>query len=146
MNKQPVICPWCGSEMVLIAKDTKYNGFIGYYECLECDAESPLVECCASMEEAKEEAYQKAMQKPLGKPMTWQEIKEWPHDWIFLEFDISGDVFAMMPYINPNKPQTLDVYTFDNVGYETYGPYGDGFRCWDHYPTEEERRAAPWKT
>lgn len=143
MDKKPVICPWCGSEMSPAAYETEYEKFVGYYVCLECNCESPCVIDCKDYDDAIAQAYQRAISHPLGKPMTWEQVKQWQHDWIFVEFHL-GDVFAMMPYINKFQPMTLDVYVFDKEGYETYGPYGDGFRCWDHYPTDEERNAAPW--
>lgn len=146
MDKQPVTCPWCGHEMTLRDNEYQDDNFCAWYECVACLADSPLTEGYKTIEEARLEAYKRAIAKPLQKPMTWEEVETWPHDWIFLEFDISGSVYVMEPSVNKFQTQTLNVRIFGELGYETYGPYGDGFRCWDHYPTEEERRAAPWKT
>lgn len=72
-DRQPVICPWCGSEMEQETYVREYH-----YTCLNCFAQSPLVMPYEyqSKAQAQEAAYAAAMKRniPENQPAIKEDI------------------------------------------------------------------------
>lgn len=140
--KHPPLCPWCGTEMSPCAYETTEEGWVSYYKCVKCDAESPYMIHCSSWEDAVKKAHQKATERTRIKPLTISEVEEicktgvYSVLWCDQDTDVEKDnAFVTLYYIS----QWID----EKSGSRKY--YGKTWRCWTRVPAEEERNAAPWE-
>lgn len=150
-DKQPVLCPWCGETMEpLVAK--RFDSWYMYYRCSACKAQSPQIAFADNSEyaEADQRSYQAAISRPPQKPMTLEQMLDRARKdgFAFWEMKVDNEIDMCYLEIPTGLPKHIWVSTIkepEDGLFELTG-YGVYFRCWDHYPTEEERNAAPWKT
>ena len=142
MDKQPVLCPWCGTEMSPCAYETTEEGWVGYYKCVECDAESPYVVHCDSWEDAVKKAYRKATERTRLKPLTLPELEEICKSGAYTTLWCDQDTGYQSDNAFVNLAEVAQWIDEQN-GSRKY--YGRTWRCWIRKPTEEERKSAPWK-
>lgn len=87
-ERKPVICPWCGWEMVARGGQDIFHGKYNVYVCDGCEATSPI----AYSEEA---AYLSATRTPPNLPLTLPELFDLEDDdaaWVVAE---NGKIYAM---------------------------------------------------
>jgi hypothetical protein len=146
-----VICPWCGAEMRVIYYD--YEDDRGYWQAsMTCTQNSCGAHGPERRGNTKLQALSRArdsilnLNKPSHKPLALKEI--FGKD-VVLEikgFDIVRQVSLPSMF---KRIQTREVYTIDadlrtDIFEDT--DYGKTWRCWKHWPTDEEREAATWET
>lgn len=70
-ERKPVICPWCGWEMVAREGQDIFHGKYNAYVCEGCEAVSPI----AYSEDA---AYAAATATPPNRPLTREQVESMP--------------------------------------------------------------------
>lgn len=124
------------------AYETTEEGWVGYFKCVECDAESPYVIHCDSWEDAVKKAHRKATERTRIKPLTLPELEiicdtgEYETLWCDQASGVDED--NAFVYLS----DVVD-WIFANNGPAKY--YGRTWRCWTRKPTNEERNAASWE-
>lgn len=148
MNKQPVICPWCGYTMDGLVK--KYIDRKEMYYCCSnphCHAQSPIVSFTDNSEyaAANQLSYEKSITRIPQKPLSNKQLLEHEHGYVFWE---TRDNIEACRVEFCNMGDLIEVYWIGTDESDVYDhkDYGRRWRCWNHYPTEEERNATPWKT
>lgn len=68
-ERKPVICPWCGWEMVAREGQDIFHGKYNAYVCEGCEAVSPI----AYSEDA---AYAAATRHPPNRPLTREQVEK----------------------------------------------------------------------
>lgn len=129
-----VLCPWCGSEMVVYCAYDFVDGVrSANVICAMCGARGPK-KCAVDMDEAKEAARAAALRRyePPIRPLTKEEIDPEKYQTLFTEYitDLCSDW---------GKASDLRSDAF--IHSDTYGKT---WRCWPRKPTEEERKEAKW--
>lgn len=88
----------------------------------------------------------------MGRPLTWEQATSLESVWCECQKDSSmcGWYHTIYPYLGVKE--IIAIYKhgwFNTYGLENHlifkEDYNIYFRCWNHYPTEEERNAAEWK-
>ena len=145
-----VLCPYCGSEMVVITSIYLDSpGWVGRTLCpgKGCDALGPRVTGYKTKAAAKEAALSAAQARylPPNRPLTLEEVKAHCNGRtsaapLWVEFDEGINRWVR---IAPEKPGCeLDYVTvFVSI---MSSLYGKEWRCWLRKPTQAEMDAAGW--
>lgn len=144
---EPVLCPWCGSEMSLDTAINRINPskFSGkaecVYKCYACGATAPRTGWKIA-KEAPEAAYAAAMKRaePPNSVLTLEEVRARNHKPVYVvgkEKVIDGAAGEGWSIVDAEVCETLYViYDFCD--------YGKEWVAFDCEPTDEERAAVPW--
>jgi len=68
-ERKPVICPWCGWEMVAREGQDIFHGKYNAYVCEGCESVSPIAY-------SEDSAYTAATRTPPNRPLTEEQIYE----------------------------------------------------------------------
>lgn len=85
-ERKPVVCPWCGWDMVAREAQDIFHGKYNVYVCEACEAVSPI----AYSDKA---AYAAATATPPNLPLTREQVEamdEWDAVWETYGHEISG--------------------------------------------------------
>lgn len=143
MSEQKVLCPYCGTVMIL---ERGHESGLSY-SCPNCWSESPFIKYKGG-EDTKAICYEAALRRPLQKPLTLEEL----HALI----DPGDEVVTYCEAKNRDDDLTyahiwrgnLVVYANgDRIAKNAiiYDRYGKTWRAWATRPTDEERASAPWE-
>ena len=96
-ERKPVMCPWCGWEMVAREGQDIFHGKYSAYVCEGCEAVSPIAY-------SGDAAYAAATATPPNRPLTLAEIK-------------NRDDFDAIWWVRKNDNQTFvfAVYEFKGM-------------------------------
>ena len=87
-ERKPVVCPWCGCDMVAREWQDIFHGKYNVYVCDGCEATSPIAY-------SEDTAYLAATRTPPNKPLTLPELFDLADDdaaWVVTE---NGKIWAM---------------------------------------------------
>lgn len=135
MNMKPVICPYCGTQM--IAHDNGQGRY--WYYCQKCAAYSPYG---FSAQEAFEHAQRRY--EPLVNPLTWDELVLRKGDVVYLEdFGVAEILVALLPEITPEYACFRDSMRFF---YAEKEDMNIRWRAWPCKPSMEVRTMVEWSS
>lgn len=99
-ERKPVMCPWCGGEMVRSAIIARARGcYKATYRCKKCKISAPFGETKSTWREAEDDAYLAATHRPPNRPMTREQVEEmpdlaavWSHGTLLCQLHAAKDV------------------------------------------------------